>query len=59
MNLINKSIPEKQNPVLLDNGKIPERIFFFVSGEAYASNTTGRFTYFTLTEDSYFGEAHA
>ena len=50
MNLINKSFPDKQDAMLLENGKIPERIFFFVAGEAYASNTTGRFIYFTLPD---------
>ncbi|CAI2369324.1 unnamed protein product [Moneuplotes crassus] len=53
-----KSFPDRQKTKLLQDGEIPERIFFIVGGEAYASNTTGRYNYFQLPEGAYFGETH-
>lgn len=38
--------------------KIPKKIYFVVEGEAYASNSTGRYLYFKLPDGSYFGETH-
>lgn len=43
----------------LENKQIPDKIFFFTEGMAYASNATGRYIYFKLPDGSYFGETHA
>ncbi|CAI2371990.1 unnamed protein product [Moneuplotes crassus] len=53
-----KSFPDKQKTLLLKDGEMPDRIFFFVGGEAYASNSTGRYNYFQLPEGAYFGDTH-
>jgi hypothetical protein len=54
-----RSFPDRQSNILLEKDKIPDKIFFFVSGEAYASNSTGRYIYFKLPDGSFFGEAYA
>lgn len=56
--VINKNFSLRQKTELLKDGDVPERIFFIVGGEAYASNSTGRYTYFKLPEGSYFGDTH-
>ncbi|CAI2363314.1 unnamed protein product [Moneuplotes crassus] len=52
------SFPEKQRTSLLKKNKIPEKVYFFTEGMAYASNATGRYIYFKLPEGSFFGETH-
>lgn len=52
------SFPRKQRNVLLNKGKIPNKVFFIVAGEAYATNSTGRYQYFRLPNGAYIGEAH-
>jgi hypothetical protein len=53
-----RSFPDRQQALLLPKGKVPERLFFIVGGEAYASNTTGCYSYFILPAGAYFGETH-
>lgn len=53
-----RSFPDRQNNCIIEKGQIPTKIYFFVAGEAYASNQTGRYQYFRLPDGSYIGEAH-
>ena len=50
--------PLKQSNILLEQNKIPDKIFFITSGEAYAGNIKGRYVYFRLPDGSYFGDSH-
>ena len=49
---------DKQRNILLEQGKIPNKIYFITSGEAYAGNSTGRYVYFKLPDGAYFGDSH-
>jgi len=40
------------------SGDIPEKVYFIIQGEAYASNKSGRYIYFKLPKGSYFGVSH-
>ena len=53
-----KSFPTAQSNFLFTSRNIPDKVFFIVSGEAYASNNTGRYIYFKLLKGSYFGVSH-
>ena len=53
-----KSFPTAQRNFMFSSGTIPDKVYFIVSGEAYASNNTGRFIYFKLLKGSYFGVSH-
>lgn len=53
-----RSFPDCQKNLMLNIDEIPQKIFFVVDGEAYASNSTGRYIYYKLPDGSYFGETH-
>ncbi len=53
-----QNFPIRQDPCILQKDEIPDGIYFIVKGEAYASNASGKFKYFTFPEKSFFGETH-
>ena len=52
------SITPIQPKLILSKGKIPFAVFFVTKGEAYASNSTGKYIYFKFPAKSVFGETH-
>jgi hypothetical protein len=52
-----KSIPPHLANIIMSAGAVPDKVFFIL-GDAYASNSSGRFIYFKLPKGSYFGVSH-
>lgn len=52
------SFPTHLKNIILPSGHIPKKVYFIARGEAYASNSSGRFIYFKLPIGAYFGASH-
>ena len=52
------SITPIQPKLILSKGKVPFAVFFVTKGEAYASNSTGKYIYFKFPAKSVFGDTH-
>lgn len=53
-----RSMPPMISNIFMEAGEIPQKVYFIIQGEAYASNSTGRYIYFKLPKGSYFGSSH-